>query len=151
MLPLSRTGDFLPKMSIWTGLLNNSVLSYSIWHYNVLARATVLQHAQFYQYHMKNVLMRHLGHGKMQLARLNWEWVHFALQFMSHIGSHWSLIAIWLKDSVWIPNTVQIDRPRTDWMLTLWQPFVTDRRHAYSLKGWYFQKFLFFEYQYQFE
>ena len=40
MLPL-RTDNFPPRMGIWTRLLKNVVLSYYMWYYDMLTRATV--------------------------------------------------------------------------------------------------------------
>ena len=75
MLPLTPTGNFPPKMGISTSALKNVVPSYCVWYHNVITMATVVQHAKFYQHHMKNVLVKHLGHGKMPLVWLYREWV----------------------------------------------------------------------------
>ena len=69
--PWSRQAISPPKMGILIGVLLNIVLLYCICYHNVLTRATIEQHAKLYQHDMKNVLVRHLGHGNMQLVWLN--------------------------------------------------------------------------------
>ena len=58
--------DVIMKLGIWTGVLKNLVSSYCIWFHNT--RATIAQFAKFYQHQIKYVLVRLLGHGKMQLC-----------------------------------------------------------------------------------
>ena len=59
--------QFPPWMDICTDMLKDIAPSYCIWYDNLHTRATIGQHAKVYQYHMKNVLVMHLGRDKMQL------------------------------------------------------------------------------------
>ena len=90
MLTLIRTGNFPLKWKcvFWTDNLKNIVPSYCIWYYNVFTRATIEQHA-ITSY--KNVLVRHIGHGKMQLVWLHWEWHDDVIKW-KHFPRHWPFV-----------------------------------------------------------